>query len=91
MVWIALREVEVVVMYFRLFSQHSSGVNGHYKRGSTCRILSTLPETFQTRMCIVNARFMFVENAFGRSQQCVASLIPWKVFLSDLAPHALLS
>ena len=30
-VWIALREVEVVMTYFKLFSQHSSGVNGQYK------------------------------------------------------------
>jgi hypothetical protein len=31
-VWIALRkEVEVVVTYFKLFSQHSSGVTGQYR------------------------------------------------------------
>jgi len=30
-IWIALGEVEVVVTYFRLFSQHYSGVNGQYK------------------------------------------------------------
>jgi hypothetical protein len=107
MVWIALRkDVEVVVAYFKLFSQLSAAVTKQYREriGSNKTVQRENPNSRYLVICLKLFRREYAssieelldlriceKHLFNKTPQSMVSRILREAFLSNLAPSALLS